>query len=125
MAKNKHLTDSDRLQIQHGLLHRNSIKKIAFDLGKSSTTISREIRKRAICQSQATNVTHTKILIGAYIGLIALHIIYAKISLIALNYAALASYAITCALILLRMFAKNFLLHLMYAIVVPMSIFVF
>ena len=48
MAKNKHLTDSDRLQIQHGLLHRNSIKKIAFDLGKSSTTISREIRKRAI-----------------------------------------------------------------------------
>ena len=75
--------------------------------------------------SQATNVIHTKILIGAYIGLIALHIIYAKTSLIALNYAAFASYAITCALILLRMFAKNFLLHLMYAIVVPMSIFVF
>lgn len=48
MAKNKHLTDFDRLQIQHGLSHRNSIKKIAFDLDKSPTTISREIRKRAI-----------------------------------------------------------------------------
>jgi IS30 family transposase len=52
MAKNKHLTDSDRLQIQHGLLHRNSIKKIAFDLDKSPTTISREIRKRAVSSKQ-------------------------------------------------------------------------
>jgi IS30 family transposase len=52
MAKNKHLTDLDRLQIQHGLLHRNSIKKIAFDLGKSSTTISREIRKRAVSSNK-------------------------------------------------------------------------
>lgn len=48
MAKNKHLTDFERLQIQHGLSHRNSIKKIAFVLDKSPTTISREIRKRAI-----------------------------------------------------------------------------
>ena len=52
MAKNKHLTDFDRLQIQHGLSHRNSIKKIAFDLDKSPTTISREIRKRAIASNK-------------------------------------------------------------------------
>lgn len=52
MAKNKHLTDFDRLQIQHGLSHRNSIKKIAFDLDKSPTTISREIRKRAISSNK-------------------------------------------------------------------------
>ena len=48
MAKNKHLTDFDRMQIEYGLKNRNSINRIAFDLGKSSTTISREIRKRAI-----------------------------------------------------------------------------
>ena len=52
MAKNKHLTDLDRLQIQHGLLHRNSIKKIAFDLDKDPTTISREIRKRAVSSNK-------------------------------------------------------------------------
>jgi hypothetical protein len=98
------------------------LKKLLLTLVKAQLPFQ---EKFVNVQSQATNVTHTKILIGAYIGLIALHIIYAKISLIALNYAAFASYAITCALILLRMFAKNFLLHLMYAIVVPMSIFVF
>ena len=52
MSKNKHLTDFDRLQIQHGLSNHNSIKKIAFDLGKSPTTISREIRKRAVSSNK-------------------------------------------------------------------------
>ena len=52
MAKNKHLTDPDRLQIQHGLLNRNSIKKNAFDLDKNPTTISREIRKRSVSSNK-------------------------------------------------------------------------
>lgn len=105
MAKNKHLTDLDRLQIQHGLLHRNSIKKIAFDLGKAQLQFQ---EKFVSVQYQATNVTHTKILIGAYTGLIALNIIYVRTSLIVLNNAALASYAINYALILLRIFVKTF-----------------
>jgi len=76
-------------------------------------------------QYQATNVTHTKILIGAYTGLIALYIIYVRTSLIVLNNAALASYAINYALILLRIFVKNFLFHLMCAMDALMSISVF
>lgn len=52
MAKNKHLTDLDRLHIEYGLKNRISINKIAFELGKSSTTISREILKRAVSSNK-------------------------------------------------------------------------
>jgi len=47
MAKNKHLTDADRLQIEIFLKQRHSLKSIAQKLGKSTSTISREVRKRA------------------------------------------------------------------------------
>ena len=48
MAKNKHLTDDERLQIEHWLKERISIKRMAANLGKSTSTISREIRKRSV-----------------------------------------------------------------------------
>ena len=48
MAKNKHLTDSERLQIEQLLREGVSLKRIAATLGKSASTISREIRARAI-----------------------------------------------------------------------------
>lgn len=48
MAKNKHLTDSERLQIEQWLKERTSIKRIAAKLGKDKSTISREIRARAL-----------------------------------------------------------------------------
>ena len=48
MAKNKHLTDFERLQIEQRLRAGVSLKRIAADLGKSASTISREIRARAI-----------------------------------------------------------------------------
>lgn len=48
MAKNKHLTDSERLQIEQWLRQRVSIKKIAGFLGKSPSTISREICNRSV-----------------------------------------------------------------------------
>jgi len=48
MAKNKHLTDSERLQIEQWLRDGVSLKQIAAKLGKSASTISREIRARAI-----------------------------------------------------------------------------
>lgn len=48
MAKNKHLTDSERLLIEQRLREGVSLKQIAASLGKSASTISREIRARAI-----------------------------------------------------------------------------
>jgi hypothetical protein len=74
---------------------------------------------------QATNVLLTGHLIDVYIGLTAQHIIYAKTNQIVLSVAAPASFVITSALILLRIFAKNFLFHLMCATAVLKSIFVF
>jgi len=40
MAKNKHLTDAERLQIEQWLKDRVSIKQIALKLGKSTSTVS-------------------------------------------------------------------------------------
>lgn len=48
MAKNKHLTDEERLQIEHLLREQTSIKKIAAKIGKSPSTVSREIRCRSV-----------------------------------------------------------------------------
>jgi len=47
MPKNKHLTDADRLQIEILLKQRYPLKRIAAQLGKSTSTISREVQKRA------------------------------------------------------------------------------
>lgn len=47
MAKNKHLTDEERILIENWLKARISIKQIALSLNKSTSTISREIRKHA------------------------------------------------------------------------------
>jgi len=47
MAKNKHLTDSERLEIERYLKERVPLKRIAQKLDKSTSTISREIRARA------------------------------------------------------------------------------
>ncbi len=48
MAKNKHLTDSERLQIEQWLREGMSLKRIAVELDKSASTVSREIRAHAI-----------------------------------------------------------------------------
>lgn len=48
MAKNKHLTDEERLLIENWLKARASIKEIARSLEKSTSTISREIRKHSL-----------------------------------------------------------------------------
>ena len=48
MPKNKHLTIAERDQIEQYLRYGLSIKKIAQKLDKSTSTISREIRSRAI-----------------------------------------------------------------------------
>lgn len=48
MAKNKHLTSDERLLIERLLTEQTSLAQIADKLGKSKTTISREIRARAV-----------------------------------------------------------------------------
>jgi transposase, IS30 family len=48
MAKNKHLTDFERQQIEYCLRESVPLKRIAVSLGKSTSTVSREIRSRAI-----------------------------------------------------------------------------
>jgi IS30 family transposase len=48
MAKSKHLTDSERLEIEHGLRHGLSIKKIALKIGKHHSTVAREIDARSV-----------------------------------------------------------------------------
>ena len=48
VAKSKHLTDEERLQIENWLKGRISLKQIAYWLNKSPSTISREIRAHAI-----------------------------------------------------------------------------
>jgi len=53
MAKNKHLTPDERLKIEHWLKQRTSIKKMAANLGKSVSTISREIRKRSVASDKS------------------------------------------------------------------------
>lgn len=48
MATHKHLTDSDRMEIEHGLRHGLSIKKIAAKIGKHHSTVAREICARSV-----------------------------------------------------------------------------
>ncbi len=52
MPKHKHLTDAERLQIEQWLKYGLSIKQIALKLDKSTSTISREIRSRAIISNK-------------------------------------------------------------------------
>jgi IS30 family transposase len=48
MATSKHLTDSERFQIEQLLRQRVPLKEIAKIVGKSPSTISREVRKRRV-----------------------------------------------------------------------------
>ena len=48
MAKNKHLTDIERQEIEHGLRHGLSLKKIAAKIGKHHSTVAREILARRV-----------------------------------------------------------------------------
>lgn len=50
--KNKHITDAERLEIEHGLRRRKSINEIAKTTGKHRTTISREIRSRRVISNK-------------------------------------------------------------------------
>lgn len=46
MAKGKHITDQDRLEIEHALKQGSSFKKIAATTGKHHSSIAREVRAR-------------------------------------------------------------------------------
>lgn len=46
MAKNKHITDIDRLEIEHAIKQGLSFKKIAAKIGKHHSSVSREVLAR-------------------------------------------------------------------------------
>jgi len=48
MKKYKHITDSDRMAIEHALRERLSLKRIAAKIGKHHSTVAREIRGRSV-----------------------------------------------------------------------------
>jgi IS30 family transposase len=52
MARNKHLTDAERLEIEHGLRHGLSIKKLAAKIGKHPSTVAREICARSVASGK-------------------------------------------------------------------------
>lgn len=52
MAKYKHITDAERLEIEHGLRHGLSIKKIAAGIGKHHSTVAREIDARSVASDK-------------------------------------------------------------------------
>jgi|GEM_PF-1679356 IS30 family transposase len=53
MPENKHLTDEERLHIERLHKERVSIRQIALKLGRSTSTISREIRARAVSSDKS------------------------------------------------------------------------
>jgi IS30 family transposase len=66
MARNKHLTDADRLEIEHGLRHGLSIKKIAAKIDKHHSTVAREICARSVASDKGAfgRVTNRCVLRG-------------------------------------------------------------
>jgi len=66
MATSKHLTDAERLEIEHGLRHGLSIKKIAAKIGKHHSTIAREICARSLASDKGAfgRVTNRCVLRG-------------------------------------------------------------
>jgi IS30 family transposase len=52
MAKNKHLTDLDRMEIEHALRQGTSLKKIAAKIGKHHSTVAREILARSVASTK-------------------------------------------------------------------------
>ena len=54
----KHLTLQDRYTIEEGLNHGYTLTRIAEEVGKDKTTISKEIRKHRIGNSQRIGKTN-------------------------------------------------------------------
>jgi IS30 family transposase len=50
--KFKHLTNSDRMEIEHGLRHRKSFKKIADGIGKHHSSVAREVLGRRVASDK-------------------------------------------------------------------------
>lgn len=52
MVQNKHLTDSERMEIEHAIRQGMSFKQIALTLGKHHATIAREVRARRVASDK-------------------------------------------------------------------------
>lgn len=105
MSKHKHLTNSERQQIEHWLNERVSIKKIATYLGKSTSTITREIVKRAVVSNKRH---YTESQTDANIKVIAQNVICVKTTLTALNSVNYVSFVTSCVLTSRKISVRNF-----------------
>jgi len=123
MSKNKHLTDSERFQIEQWLRQQVSIKKIAGYLGKSASTISREIRNRSVSSDKSAPFAEFQT--DASIGLTAQYAPCVVINQIALPFADHVSSATTDVRTSMRKFAKSYPRRLMSVMDVQMSITAF
>ena len=52
MGSKSHMTESERAAIARGISEGKSFREIAEEIGKSQTTVSREIRKHLICEKK-------------------------------------------------------------------------
>ena len=118
MAKNKHLTDAERLQIELWLQERLSFKQIASKLGKSASTISREVRSRAVASNKSAPFR-----IGARTAGTVRSINCVKTSRIVQNNVRSADGAMSGALTLKSLFAASSLPRLMSVTAAKMSAF--
>ena len=58
--KNKHLTFDDRIEIQECLSKGMTFKAIAKRIGKDPTTVSKEVKRRAVVQESGFTKTQDK-----------------------------------------------------------------
>lgn len=56
--KNKHLTEDDRYEIEHGLKDGRSFKAISKTIGKDPSTISKEVRSHVVYEKKAAYGRH-------------------------------------------------------------------
>ena len=52
MGSKSHMTENERIAIARGISEGKSFREIAEEIGKSQTTVSREIRKHLICEKK-------------------------------------------------------------------------
>ena len=112
MVKNKHLTDSEREKIEKYLCEDIPLKGITVHLGRSTSTVSREIRARAIKSDKYPRTAFTT---GMWNVKTVKSTIFAVTSLTARNAAPHATFVTFCARIISKSSVISFATHLMSA----------
>ena len=122
MAKNKHLTDAERLQIEILLKQRCTLRKIAEQLGKSTSTISREVKKRAKEAKNLPSITHVIGVSDVENAMLSNSVLISPIVHAVAPFVVIAT---ASAFHMKKKFASNFMNRPMSVMAAPMNIVVF